>query len=302
MALPTSNISVSLVKNTLGESATTVSGLVTSPKVNRWGFNSPNIAQQNKYWQVYNPPAPHELGCFRGYDHYWRCYGIKEIITDDSFNNCQSGYITFSTGYFPSWSTPVSGITYSFDVYFSRTGYNYIYMGTYSITDSGSFQIYIDVTNAPDGQPISTMTDFYIKIKAKDTTSRRWSHSWELVTGINLNYYYDNTDYDSVIVRVTTGNTVGGIECIGSLLFPSAYDAYTAEDKTYTFFTNYIDITTEGSAIFHDLNLQDPVRGGEYGSAWMSIKVISVSGQPYNGVEKIVELSYNGTVITIQDF
>lgn len=91
MALGTTNITTTLVKNTLSEDSNAVSHLGTSPNINKWSPNRPGIWYSNNTggsnWlpsigtqPTFVPyyPAPHQLGKFRGYEH---TYSVEQKPT-----------------------------------------------------------------------------------------------------------------------------------------------------------------------------------------------------------------------------
>ena len=64
-----SNISVSLVKNVLGESSTAVGGLCTSPLVNTWSGFAPTEWYVSGVSLLNRVKTPYSMGSFAGYNH-----------------------------------------------------------------------------------------------------------------------------------------------------------------------------------------------------------------------------------------
>jgi hypothetical protein len=172
MALGNNDISITLVKNAIGESLSNVGGLVLSGNVNRWGINTPSTIQQVKYWGVISPPAPHELGMFRGYDHYWRCYGIGACYVSPNLSTYLAGEISIDLKWFPSWSVQGSTITHYFDVYVSRDG-NFVTSGHYTKIgtnvpqyNDSTYALAVNPLYPPDGgSALSYDSTFYLKFK-----------------------------------------------------------------------------------------------------------------------------------------
>lgn len=76
MALPTTNITTTSVKNTLGEDSNAVSHLATSPNINKWSKSKPQSSTNYTYgldlsnnWSYATPTSNYTLGSFRGYNH-----------------------------------------------------------------------------------------------------------------------------------------------------------------------------------------------------------------------------------------
>lgn len=178
MALPTTNISVTLVKNAISESTTDVGGLVTSLSVNVWGINSPDGAQQNRCWGVLNQASPYQLGMFRGYDHTWRCWALEEIAQNSSdFLDPISASLILRG--FPGWSIADSAI-HTFDILFKRTsnfeqgGYTTL-SANMTMQNLYEYQFTFSTTSPPDGGAALTAGQVvYIAVVHKSSPVRKW--------------------------------------------------------------------------------------------------------------------------------
>lgn len=103
MALGTTDISVSLVKNTLGETTNNVSELCTSPNINMYSFYKPCGLQANattKVVESVTDVSPFHLGDFRKYDH---SANTPNVQPDMQVNFVpESSSVTFSMSYINS--------------------------------------------------------------------------------------------------------------------------------------------------------------------------------------------------------
>lgn len=212
MALGNTNISVTLVKNVLGESTTTVAGLVQSENVNPWGYNLPLQVEQNRYFGKVTRTAPFELGSFRNYEHNWRCYSINNPTISSNLAYYESGNLVVNLKYFPVESSITSGVQHVFDVYFART--NDFTHATHTqildntiINDNGVLTIPINPLNPPDGgAALSPNSSVYFKIKHVSSPSRRWDKNQfqQLVNVITP----DADEDDSYIIKVNLGQDI----------------------------------------------------------------------------------------------
>lgn len=211
--LGNNDISVTLVKNVLGESTTAVGGLCTSNKLNPWGINSPLSSQQIRCWGKSIQTAPFELGMFRGYDHLWRCYGVSdEPVIDPVLTYYEAGNIVFKLDYFPLDSDLTSGVAHVFDVFFNR--YNdFSHSGhmqindDITINDAGQYSINIDPVSPPDYSTNGSLAEnssFYLKFKHVSSPARRWDDQQFTSNPV----IFSDTEPDAYIIKVNVGADV----------------------------------------------------------------------------------------------
>ena len=272
MALENNDISITLVKNAINSSFNNVSSLVQSENVNRWGINSPLGIQQLKYWGVFPPPAPHELGMFRGYDHRWRCYSTGTASIDEALNFYESGYVRYKIGYFPVASDLITTSAHVFNVYFNRS--NDFTHSTHTqlnnnvvINNDGELSILINPFYPPDGgAALTPNSTVYIKVKHVNSPDRRWdkrvftpttiinTDSEDDAYIISINIGADVFTYLSTFQIESVGSTKvwkyngnGGMHAFIKLFNSNKYDVtvnLTFEINNYSDFTGLISDST----------------------------------------------------------
>ena len=189
MALPNNNIYPALIANTIGEPSTDIGTLVLSNKVNRWGFNSPDPVQQAKYWGVVNPPPFHELGAFRGYDHYWRCYALGEIEIGGDINLYNPGFLGLNIIALAGLteSPAYQSVPHVFDVWMNRWAIDWnplngavLIAEDFTIYEGGHQKIDIDPLSPPDGfGALPYNHPIYFSLRHKSSPAKRWdSRAW----------------------------------------------------------------------------------------------------------------------------
>jgi len=271
MALGNSNITVSLVKNTIGESVTTVGGLVTSPNVNRWGINSPYPPQQNKYWGVFNPAAPHDLGMFRGYEHYWRCFSTGSASITGNFLIYRTGWIEITLNFFPSWSTISGTTTHYFDVFMSRSGSGFTNPTSYTqiadntpINNNGTYSLLLNPSAPPDNGSVAIPENstFWLKFKHVSSDDRRFD-SRQFETSSNI--IRDPNDYDAWIVTVNVGEYPFTNQIFVGLVGgnPPVVSKYVGGNYIYfpIHFGNTWEVTQTISTVYMQINNQSDFNG-----------------------------------------
>lgn len=178
--LPNTNISVSLVSQTIGDSKFGITELVTSPAVNRWGIFTPDREEWRRFFGV-SPTAPYPLGIFRGYEHDWQCYALEDIA--DKTTHSSNVLCNIIIKKFPDNSVS-HNVMQNWSVYFSRL--NDFYKGGGVIVPnynnqnfaSGDFMVVVDKTTPPDGgAPIQAGDTVYLKIqKNGDPVTNGWDN------------------------------------------------------------------------------------------------------------------------------
>lgn len=211
MALGSTNISITAVKNEIGEGVTTVGGLITSENVNPWGFNLPLEVDQDKYFGNLLRTAPYELGAFRNYDHTWRCYSIGEPTISPLLANYESGNIVVNLKFFPYSSYSTSGVQHVFDVFFSRSNdfthatHIQLYNDTI-INDNGTLFIPINPFSPPDGgAALTPNSSVYFKIRHVSSPDRRWDKR-RFITVPNI--ISKDIEDDAYIIKVDVGQDI----------------------------------------------------------------------------------------------
>jgi hypothetical protein len=213
MALGSQDIDHVKVKNSTGEGRSSNSALVSSDLVNRWGFNIPDYQMQQRYWGNLLPVAPFNLGAFRNYDHWWRCYNIGEVEIGEDLIYYDQDWLNFNVGFFPVWSTPTSGVQHTFDVWFSRNNnFNRLDLCTqiksdYVVYDGTYLGVLIQPATGPDGSALTPDSDVYFRIKHKTSDARRWDKRFRLVDDTST-FWRDPNDDDAWIVKVHIGHNV----------------------------------------------------------------------------------------------
>jgi hypothetical protein len=187
MALGNTNITVTLVKNTIGETTNRISELVLSEKVNRWGINFPSMSGLDvaKWWGKPNPAAPYPLGIFRGYDHTWRCFSFGEKNVP-SYNDWQQHYITIPIRFFPAWSVEPA-VTHYFSIWYKTTsdfehgGYQVVNDNDYTVNNDGTITINFNPLSLPFGGGESPGNrHYYYYIIHYSSPARRWDDNASL--------------------------------------------------------------------------------------------------------------------------
>ncbi|TLX78400.1 hypothetical protein E9993_01595 [Labilibacter sediminis] len=187
MALPTSNITTTIVKNEIGESSNSVSVLRKSPKVNYWGFSS----TLRGWGRSRSLAAPYDLGDFRGYDHYWKCWSMDGIVnTSTSYEDgCRFALDLFS---FPSWAVD-DNTDHDFSIEVKRTNdYQHgdgMFVSTFTIFNNQytkSFWFSPYDLDSFDGQgDLVAGSTVYIRVTHLGSDIRRWDSDENLAIESN---------------------------------------------------------------------------------------------------------------------
>ncbi|MGQ1889125.1 hypothetical protein ACT29H_01655 [Thermophagus sp. OGC60D27] len=193
MALPENNITVSQVRNILGEDTNKISELARSSKNNWWGFRKRDNIVGNE-WGV-QPAEPYKIGDYRGYIHDWRAYALVGVTQgkipgpdpdnpDDYFMPDLTGPMGWYDGikfkikqrYFPSWSIerdekPLYRVEFKRTSDFHKGGYavieESIECDSEDYGDSFSETITIPCDYPPDNvsTPLEPGDTVYVRIK-----------------------------------------------------------------------------------------------------------------------------------------
>lgn len=214
MALPETSITISAVRTALGESSYNLSDLRTSASINRWGF-----LNTTRGWGEILPVAgPYNLGDFRSYDHYWRCWAAADFdLTSTSPYYEQGLESNFSIRYFPSWSTN-DNTDKVFTVYFKRTNDWSKGLGTlidtYTLNSVTDFDVSFDFDNPPDfatNGVLDKTDDFYLLVRVTTVSDRRWdfnqSYVPETIYGYELPVTVPSKGWD-YYTTISTANVV----------------------------------------------------------------------------------------------
>jgi hypothetical protein len=194
MALPSTNITTTLVGQELGLNTHNVSTLCLSSLVNEYGFNSPDYKEQSAYFgktpyqrqnenQTVFPKQGYPLGVFRNYDHNWITFtGNNGYKTSDSINYYSPIYMRLPIVYAKedmSTKTPVT-IAHTFDVYFNRYGNDFVHTNFVKMISDQTgyypyFQFQINPQSPPDGGSALTVgSTAWFKVVHKSSPDRRW--------------------------------------------------------------------------------------------------------------------------------
>lgn len=194
MALPTTNITTTLVRNTIGESVTKVSILRNSAKNNYWGFNSAYVA--DKFWGIKRAdgiPVQYDLGDYRGYDHYWRCWAFDSLVNTSGYYEAGTTLL-ISLINFPSWAA-ADGTEHHFSIEFKRTNDYQHGSGTFIETDrfttgNTSFSTSFSNVSPPDGgTALEEGSTVYIRLVHLSSETRRWDENMSSISPTNENEY-----------------------------------------------------------------------------------------------------------------
>ena len=201
-ALPTTGISISLVRNTIGAVSNDLGTLFLHPNVNEYGFNCTKMREQNAVWgktssqrAALSPSDPnytpipgvipgYHLGYFRGYDHDWVAYingGMESHIT--SYEDPMNFDVVIRV---PSKligkPTPTPAVEHIFKLEFARN-INQFDLGTATVISNNFIVAYpftsfqIDALYPPDYATNGSLSEgqaFYIKATHLSSPERRW--------------------------------------------------------------------------------------------------------------------------------
>ena len=236
MALPLTNLSLSDIKNATG--ANDYSLINQFNYVNPWGFNSPNTADQLRYWGVIlPPPPPHNIGAFRNYDHLWRCFAFDSASIPSSSNIwlAANNNIVLPIKYFPSYST-APNVTHSFELRFKKTsdfnmgGYTVV-NATYNVSDNGNITLTFDPLSMPDSTVSTGNETVYFEVVHKSSPERRWD--------INMNEQQPDPDIED------------------TALIPVAISAYPWTDSLFLYNPSAINKLTYKTSTNSGISISD---------------------------------------------
>ena len=189
MALPTSNITLSMVGNAIGSGSRDLGILRTSINNNFWGFAK--AYSLDKDWGA-NPQPPYKLGDYRGYDHYWRCWAMQGIA-DNSTHYEDNTRFDVRILNFPDWSVP-DGTNHVLKVEFKRSNDYQQGAGslieTKTLNNEYSFPIFFNNVNPPDGgAALSAGQTVYIRVTHISSEIRRWDNRESLTPEFRTDEY-----------------------------------------------------------------------------------------------------------------
>lgn len=203
-ALPTTGISVSMVKAAIGAGTNDVGALFLHENVNEWGFNLTGGVResviQEQIWGVpselrqrLSPNDPnyagtpypgYHLGNFRGYDHDWVVYLLDGINHTSGFyeDNIVFKILIEPIPKLISKPVPVPSIEHIFKIEFARNE-NQFNLGTATVISNNfiakapfsSFEI--EPIYPPDYATNGSLSEgekFYLKITHLSSPARRW--------------------------------------------------------------------------------------------------------------------------------
>ena len=207
MALPESNISVTMIKQAIGVGSNNVGTLFCHEQVNEWGFNTPDTILQNLIWGVdavyrrkLSPNDPdyvpvlrpgYRIGAFRRYDHNWVAYSLGPIEMTPTYMDESENYVGRMTFTVPiilvddkliGKPVPSPAVEHIFKLEFARNA-NGFDMGNSTVINDNfvayypSVSFYIDSLYPPDyvtNGALSSNEPFYIKVTHLSSPERRW--------------------------------------------------------------------------------------------------------------------------------
>lgn len=290
MALPETNISVSLIKNTIGESTTGIAALRTSQKNNWWGFSS-----LIRGWGDRNPTAPYKMGDYRDYDHYFRCWSFSAGF-QNATNFEDPMELGFELLWFPTWSLSDTS-NHTFDILFKRT--NDFQQGGYTTVQSNvilsnqtQYTFYINRLSPPDGGADLTENEiFYVAFLHTSDDGLTWDENeavsspdgqilgdnfWVFQAQVPDDPYTYNLTLSSVtsymyIVDASTKGIVGTIY----LTIDTRADIYTTVEVQYCKSSSF-DVDVQS------LNLSDTLLANTTSPGTPVQRTINISGTPNN--------------------
>ena len=202
-ALPTTGISISLVRNTIGAVSNDLGTLFLHPNVNEYGFNCTKMREQNAVWgktssqrAALSPSDPnytpipgvipgYHLGYFRGYDHDWVTYMFGGVTTNltDYHSDMVFNVIIEPVPKLMSKPAPVPAVEHTFKVEFARN-INQFDLGTATVVNAAftatesSSQFTLSALYPPDYATNGSLDEgetFYIRITHLSSPERRWA-------------------------------------------------------------------------------------------------------------------------------
>ena len=204
-ALPTTGISVSLVRDTIGAGSNDVGTLFLHPNVNEWGFNLTGGVRENviqsQIWGVpsilrqrLSPDDPnyagtpypgYHLGNFRGYDHDWVAYLFGGVTT--SFEDYHSDMVfnikIERVERLEGKPDPVPAVEHTFKVEFARN-INQFDLGTATVVNAAftatepSSPFTLSALYPPDYATNGSLDEgdpLYVKVTHLSSPERRWA-------------------------------------------------------------------------------------------------------------------------------
>lgn len=201
--LPTTGISVSMVKSAIGAGSNDVGTLFLHENVNEWGFNCPGINNMKAVWgkpsserrklspndpnytPVFGVMPGYNLGYFRGYDHDWVAYIFGSVMTD--FIDYESDLVfNVQVERVPKLLAkpdPVPAVEHTFKVEFARN-INQFDLGTATVVNAAFTatepysQFTLSALYPPDYATNGSLDEgepFYIKVTHLSSPERRWA-------------------------------------------------------------------------------------------------------------------------------
>ena len=202
-ALPLTEISIPLVRQTIGSGSNDLTTNFLHPNVNEWGFNCPDSKLQEAIWGKpsslradlspsdpdYTPalgvrPGYH-IGAFRGYDHNWVAYLFGGVTTNfidydsDMVFNVQVERVPKLM----SKPAPIPAVEHMFKVEFARN-INQFDLGTATVVNAAftvtepSSPFTLSALYPPDYGTNGSLAEgepFYIKVTHLSSPERRWA-------------------------------------------------------------------------------------------------------------------------------
>lgn len=201
MALPLTDISLDMVRDTLGSGSNDVGTNFLHPNVNEYGFAHPSPAYQNAVWgkpasarQKLSPSDPNYtqianlqggfwLDFFRGYDHNWIAYtggAVEKFGT--TYEEAMKIRVNILLAHEKLESKPSASVTHTFKVEFARSATSFD-LGSATVVYSslsGSYP-YVEFDIQPLYPPdyetngaLAQGSTFYVKSTHLSSPDRRW--------------------------------------------------------------------------------------------------------------------------------
>lgn len=325
--LPLNGIFPSLVANAIGIGSTNIGNIMTSNRVNIWGYDSPDAAEQSQFWGVKNPQPWYTIGAFRRYKHLWRCYGLGEIEIGGDIGNYNAGYIEFKMAVLNSLPSEADTlIEHLFDLYIDRTGVfggdKELVAENLLINTNQSRRINIDpatgkfdVIDEVDGHiesslisvdgPLTQDSTLHFRLVHKSSPDRKWD-ARHLTVLLNES---GSSQGGSITKEAGDAWKVGAHIGIFSLPyavffgtdpinnFTSASDAYISTDTSYTYYAASPQVTI-GATLYSDAAMSSPIVGLFY---WFAISLTDGQGN-ITGQKAAVQINNSGVITDVQYF
>jgi hypothetical protein len=257
MALPTTGISISLVRNTIGAGSNDLGTLFLHPNVNEWGFNCMTLQEQNAVWgkpsseraklsplhpnytPIMSVEPGYNLGYFRRYDHDWVVYLLGGVQGQSTFyeNNMIFKVLIEPLPKLIDKPAPTPAVEHTFKIEFARNP-NQFDLGTATLV-SNSFKAVapfstfeIEPIYPPDYETNGSLTPgqtIYLRVTHLSSPERRWTITTDVP--VTISYTVPNSAFSNTMEYRNFK-----ITAVKKITAPSVY-VFTVEADLYADFS-----------------------------------------------------------------